>query len=58
MGPLIDVSTISQEYKENINVTLKRHLILYLNSNSIRSNFDDLHTIVGGNIDVLCIADN
>ena len=65
MGPLIDASTTSQEYEENISVTLKRlqhfHLnyviFLYLNINSIRNAFGDLDKIVDGNIDILCIAE-
>ena len=50
MGALIDASTTSQEYKENINFTLKRlqhsHLnkviFSYLNINSIRNKSGDL----------------
>ena len=65
MGPLIDASTTSQEYKENINVTLKRsrhsHLnkviFSYLNINSIRNKSGDLDKMVDGNIDILCIAE-
>ena len=65
MGPLIDASTTSQEYEENINVTLKqlRHshlnyvIFSYLNINSIRNKFGDLDKIVDGNIDILCIAE-
>ena len=64
MGPLIDASTTSQEYTENINVTLKwlQHFHLnkvifsYLNINSIRNKFGDLDKTVDGNIDTLCIA--
>ena len=65
MGPLIDASTTSHQYKENINVTLKRlqhsHLskviFLYLNINSIRNKSGDLDKMVDGNIDILCIAE-
>ena len=65
MGPLIYASTTSQEYKENINVALKRlqhsHLnkfiFLYLNIISIRNRFGDLDKMVDGNIDILCIAE-
>ena len=64
MGPLIDARTTSQEYEENINVTLKRlqhsHLntviFSYLNINSIRNKFGDLDKMVDENIDILCIA--
>ena len=64
MGSLIDASTTSQEYKENINITLKRlqhsHLnrviFLYLNINSISSKTDDLDKMVNRNI-YLCIAE-
>ena len=65
MGPLIDASTTSQEYEEDINVTLKRlqhsHLnyviFSYLNINSIRNKFGDLDKTVDGNVDILCIAE-
>ena len=65
MGPLIDASTYSQEYEENINVTLKRlqhshlHNIIFshLNISSITNKFGDLDKIVHGNIDFLCIAE-
>ena len=65
MGSLIYASTTSQEYKENINVTLKRlqhsHLnkfiFSYLNIISIRNKFVDLDKMVDGNIDILCIAE-
>ena len=65
MGSLIDASTTSQKYKENINVTLKRlqhsHLnkviFSYLNINSIRNKSGDLDKMVDGNIDILCIAE-
>ena len=64
MGPLIYASTTSQEYEENIKVTLKRlrhsHLnyviYFYLNINSIRNKFGDLAKTVDGNADILCIA--
>ena len=65
MGPLIDAFITSQEYKENINVILKRlqhsHLnkviFSYLNINSIRNKSGDLDKMVDGNIDILCIAE-
>ena len=65
MGPIIDASTTIQEYKENINVTLKRlqhsHLnkviCSYLNINSIRNKSGDLDKMVDGNINILCIAE-
>ena len=65
MGPLIDASTTSQEYKENINVTLKQlqhsHLdkiiFSYLHINSIRNKSGDLDKMVDDNIDILCIAE-
>ena len=65
MGSLIDASTTSQEYQEDINVTLKRlqhsHLnyviFSYLNINSIRNKFGDLDKTVDGNVDILCIAE-
>ena len=65
MGPLIDAFITSQEYKENINVILKRlqhsHLnkiiLSYLNINSIRNKPGDLDKMVDGNIDILCIAE-
>ena len=66
MGSLIDASTTSQEYKENINITLKRlqhsHLnrviFSYLNSNSISSKTDDLDKIVNRNIDIFVHSRN
>ena len=65
MGPLIYASTTSQEFKENIDVALKRlqhsHLnkfiILYLNIISITNKFSDIDKMVDGNIDILCIAE-
>ena len=63
MGSLIDASTTSQEYEENITVTLKQHshlnyvIFSYLNINSIRNKFGDLDKIVDGNIDILCRAE-
>ena len=65
MGPLIDASITSQEYEENINVTLKRLrcsdlnniLFPYLNINTIRNKFGDLDKIVDENIDILCRAE-
>ena len=65
MGPLIYASTTSQEYEENIKVTLKglghSHLNYvissYLNINSIRNKFGDLDKTVDGNVDILCIAE-
>ena len=65
MGPLIDASTTSQEYKDNINVPLKRlqhsHLnkviFLYLNINSIRNKPGDLDKMVDGNIEIFYIAE-
>ena len=65
MGPLIDVSITSQEYEENINVTLKRlrrsdlnNIIFpYVNINTIRNKFGDLDKIVDENIDILCRAE-
>ena len=65
MVPLIDAFTTSQEYKENINVTLKRlqhsHLnkviFMCLSSSSIRNKFGDLNKMVDENIDILCIAE-
>ena len=65
MGSLIDASTTSQEYKENINITLKRlqhsHLnrfiFSYLNINSINNKTDDLDKMLNRNIDILCIAE-
>ena len=64
MGSRIDASITSQEYEDNINVTLKRlrrsHLnkviYPYLNISSIRNKFGDLDKIVDGNIDIFCIA--
>ena len=64
MGQPIYGSTTSQEYEENIKVTLKRlrhsHLnyviYFYLNINSIRNKFGDLAKTVDGNADILCIA--
>ena len=66
MGPLIDASTTSQEYEEDINVTLKRlqhsHLnyviFSYLNINSIGNKFGDLDKTVDRNVDILCIAES
>ena len=65
MGPLINASTTSQEYKEYINVALKRlqhsHLnkfiFSHLNIISIRNKFGNLDKMVDGNIDILCIAE-
>ena len=65
MGPLVDPSTTSQEYEENINLILKRlrHSVLdnviitYLYINSIRNKFRDLDEIVDGNIDIFCISE-
>ena len=65
MGPLIYASTTSQEYKENVNVALKRlkhsHLnkfiFFYLNIISTRNKFGDLNKMVDWNIDILCIAE-
>ena len=65
MGSRIDASITSQEYEDNINVTLKRlrrsHLnkviYPYLNISSIRNKFGDLDKIVDGNIDILCRAE-
>ena len=65
MGPLIYASTTSQEYKENINVALKRlqhshpnkFFFSYLNIIFIRNKFGDLNKMVDGNIDVLCIVE-
>ena len=65
MGSRIDASITSQEYEDNINVTLKRlrrsHLnkviYPYLNISSIRNKFGDLDKIVDGNIGILCIAE-
>ena len=65
MGSLIDASTTSQEYKENINITLKRlqhsHLnrviFSYLNINSISSKTDDIDKMVNRNIDIFCKAE-
>ena len=63
MGSLIDASTTSQEYEENITVTLKQHshlnyvIFSYLNINSIRNKFGDLDKTVDGNVDILCIAE-
>ena len=65
MGQPIYGSTTSQEYEENIKVTLKRlrhsHLYYvissYLNINSIRNKFGDLDKTVDGNVDILCIAE-
>ena len=64
MGQPIYGSTTSQEYEENIKVTLKRlrhsHpnyvIYFYLNINSIRNKFGDLAKTVDGNADILCIA--
>ena len=65
MRPFIDASTTSQEYKGDINVTLKRlqhsHLnkvvFSYLNINSIRNKSGNLDKKLDGNIDILCIAE-
>ena len=65
MVALIDAFATSQEYKENINVTLKRLQYSHLNkiifpclsSNSIRNKFGDLNKMVDENIDILCIAE-
>ena len=63
MGSLIDASTTSQEYEENITVPLKQHshlnyvIFSYLNINSIRNKFGDLDKMVDENIDILCIAE-
>ena len=65
MGLLIYASTTSQEYKENMNVALKRlqhsHLnkfiFSYLSIISIRNKFGDLDKMVDRNIDLLCIAE-
>ena len=54
MGPLIDASTTSQEYRENINVHLKqlqhshfnKVIFSYLNMNSIRKKSGDLDKMV------------
>ena len=64
---LIDLvnGVTSQEYEDNINVTLKRlrrsHLnnviFPYLNINSIRNKFGHLDKIVDGNTDILRIAE-
>ena len=64
MVALIDAIATSQDYKENINVTLKRLQYSHLNkiifpclsSNSIRNKFGDLNKMVDENIDILCIA--
>ena len=65
MGPLINTSTTSQEYKENINVTLKllqhshlnKVICSYLNINSIRNKSGDLDKMIDGNINILRIAE-
>ena len=63
MGSLIDASTTSQEYEENITVTLKQHshlnyvIFSYLNINSIRNKFGDADKIIDGNINILDIAE-
>ena len=65
MRPLIYASATSQEYEENIKVTLKRlrhsHLNYvissYLNISSIRNKFGDIDKTVDGNVDILCIAE-
>ena len=65
MVALIDAFATSQEYKENVNVTLKRLQYSHLNkiifrclsSNSITNNFGDLNKMVNENIDILCIAE-
>ena len=64
MGSLIDASTTSQEYEENITVTLKRHshlnyvIFSYLNINSIGNKFGDLDKTLDRNVDILCIAES
>ena len=65
MGPPILVSTTSQEWEKNINITLKclqnSHLnnviFSYLNITSIRNKLGYLNKIVDENIDILCIAE-
>ena len=65
MVALIDAFATSQEYKENVNVTLKRLQYSHLNkiifrclsSNSITNKFGDLNKMVNENIDILCIAE-
>ena len=65
MRPLIDASTTSQEYKENINVTLKqlqhsrlnKVIFSYLHINSIRNKSGDLDKMVDDNVDILFIAE-
>ena len=62
MGLLIDASTTSQEYKENINVTLKRlqhsHLnkviFSYLNISSIRNKSGELDKMLDGKM-IFCV---
>ena len=64
MGSLIDASTTSQEYEENITVTLKQHshlnyvIFSYLNINSIGNKFGDLDKTVDRNVDILCIVES
>ena len=67
MGALIviDAFTTSEEYKGNINVTLKRLQHSHLNkvispclsSNFIRNKVGDLNKMVDENIDILRIAE-
>ena len=65
MVALIDAFATSQEYKENVNVTLKRLQYSHLNkiifrclsSDSITNKFGDLNKMVNENIDILCIAE-
>ena len=65
MVALTDAFTTSQEYKENINVTLKRleysnlSKVIFpcLSRNSIRNKFGDLNKLVDENIDIFCIAE-
>ena len=65
MGLFIDASNTSQEYKKNINVTLKRlqHsdfnnvIFLYLNINFSRNKFGGLDKVVDINIYILRIAE-
>ena len=61
MGSLIDASTTSQEYKENINITLKRlqhsHLNRVIFSYLNISKTDDIDKMVNRNIDILCKAE-
>ena len=65
MGPLADASTTSQEYEQNINVTLRRlrhsHLnnviFSYLNISCIGNKFGDLDKLVDGNVNIFCIEE-